>query len=369
VSVFAAAGPSPYWYLTRGTGAVTLLLLTASVVLGIAGSVRFAAPRWPRFAIDTIHRDVSLLVIALLVVHIITSVLDSFAPIRIPDAVIPFVGVYRPLWLGLGALSFDILIALAVTSLLRRRFGFQVWRTVHWLAYVSWPVAILHGLGTGSDSKVWWMLGLTAVCVAAVVVAVLIRIGSAEDESELRRGGLVALTIATPIALAVFTLAGPLQKGWARRAGTPSTLLAKSVPAAARISAPAKRVSAAHGSTSAPTLKTPFEAQLTGTVSQSQAPGGAVVDIAMHLSGGAKGRLRVRLAGTPSNGGGLSMTGSQVDLLASGLLLEGRVTSLEGTQFVARVAGGGSTVELHANLSIDQSSGSVTGTVSGNRTR
>ncbi len=60
----ATLGPSAYWYLTRSTGAVALLLLTVSVVLGILGSIRFsAAPRWPRFAIDALHRDTSLLVI------------------------------------------------------------------------------------------------------------------------------------------------------------------------------------------------------------------------------------------------------------------------------------------------------------------
>ena len=144
----AATGPSVYWYLARGTGAVALVLLTLSVVLGVLGTLRFAvAPRWPRFAIDTLHRDVSLLVIVLLVVHILTSVLDSFAPIKLTDSVIPFVSSYRPLWLGLGALAFDILLALVITSLLRRRFGYHRWRLVHWLAYASWPVAVLHGLG------------------------------------------------------------------------------------------------------------------------------------------------------------------------------------------------------------------------------
>jgi hypothetical protein len=137
VSAFvpAAAGPSAYWFLARGTGTVTLLLLTASVVLGVLGSVRFAAgPNWPRFTIDALHRDISLLVVALLVLHIITSVLDSFAPISLLDAVIPFRASYRPLWLGLGTLSFDVLIALIVTSLLRRRLGYRSWRAIHWLA-------------------------------------------------------------------------------------------------------------------------------------------------------------------------------------------------------------------------------------------
>src|SRR5438128_2555899 len=111
MTVLAALGPSAYWYLSRATGAVALILLTISVVLGILGSVRFAAaPRWPRFAIDAVHRDVSLLVLTVLVIHIATSVLDSFAPVKLADAVIPFVSAYRPLWMGLGAFSFDLLL-------------------------------------------------------------------------------------------------------------------------------------------------------------------------------------------------------------------------------------------------------------------
>ena len=153
LAVGATLGPSAYWYLARGTGAVALVLLTASVVIGILGSVRFAAERWPRFAIDAVHRDVSLLVLAVLVIHIITSVLDGFAPITLLDGVIPFNSPYRPLWLGLGTLSFDLLVAIAVTSVIRRRLGYRAWRAVHWLAYASWPVAVLHGLGTGSDTK------------------------------------------------------------------------------------------------------------------------------------------------------------------------------------------------------------------------
>ena len=79
----ATLGPSAYWYLARATGIVSLVLLTASVLLGVLGPLRFTVPgRWPRFAIDTLHRDVSLLVMAVLVIHIVTSVLDGFAPIN-----------------------------------------------------------------------------------------------------------------------------------------------------------------------------------------------------------------------------------------------------------------------------------------------
>ena len=112
-----AVGPSTYWYLTRSTGAVALLLLTLSVALGVAGVSRFSSPRWPRFVVDSLHRNVSLLALAFLLVHILTAVLDSFAPISLIDAFIPFAGSYRPFWLGLGAVSFDLLLAVTLTSL------------------------------------------------------------------------------------------------------------------------------------------------------------------------------------------------------------------------------------------------------------
>jgi sulfoxide reductase heme-binding subunit YedZ len=127
----AAIGPSAYWYLARATGMVSLVLLTASVVLGVLGPLRVAAPRWPRFTIDTMHRDVSLLVVVLLAFHILTSVLDTFTSISLVNSVIPFTGSYRPLWLGLGALSFDLLLALVVTSIYRRRLGYRAWRAIH----------------------------------------------------------------------------------------------------------------------------------------------------------------------------------------------------------------------------------------------
>jgi methionine sulfoxide reductase heme-binding subunit len=354
----ATIGPSAYWYLARGTGAVALVLLTASVVIGILGSLRFSAGRWPRFAVDTVHRDVSLLVIALLVVHIVTSVLDSFAPVSLTAAVIPFGSSYRPLWLGLGALSFDLLLALAVTSLVRRRLGYRRWRAVHWLAYASWPVAVLHGLGTGSDTKSWWMLSLTAACLAVVGAAVGVRLARAGSAPRWVRTPTVALSVAAPIGLSAFTLLGPLGHGWARRAGTPANLLSKaSVPAT-------RAVATRSGVVPAAQRPKAFSARLAGSVKQTQAPGGAIVDLSMRLRGGARGRLRVRLAGSPIAGGGLSMTGSQVDLITNAIpaVMAGHITQLQGSEFVARVRGGaGPALTLHARLRIDPQTGSVTG--------
>ena len=370
LGVGATLGPSAYWYLARGTGVVALLLLTASVVIGIVGTVRFTAERWPRFAIDAVHRDVSLLVLVVLVIHIVTSVLDGFAPITLLDGVIPFTSPYRPLWLGLGALSFDLLVAIAVTSIVRRRLGYRAWRAIHWAAYASWPVAVLHGLGTGSDVKQWWMLALTVVCIVAVLAAVSTRIAHVSSDHAGLRAPVTALAVITPIGLMIFTLAGPLQGGWAQRAGTPASLLGhSSSPAAASAgsSAPSSRSGGASAPTGASVIGHPFTATVAGDVHESAASGGAVVDLALRVSGQVRGRLRVRIAGTPV-GGGLSMAGSQVDLAAAGVpsVLEGTIGSLRGTEFTARLTDSqGSVVNLHAALHIDNQSNVVTGTLAG----
>lgn len=223
--ILGAAGPSAYWYMTRSTGAVALVLLTLVLVLGVVDVRRFSSPRWPRFVIDSLHRNASLLALAFLAVHIVTSVLDSFAPISLIDAFIPFAGSYRPFWLGLGAVSFDLLLAVIVTSLMRRSLGFASWRAVHWLSYASWPIAMLHGLGTGSDVKATWLLLLSIGCLVAVIAVVLVRIAAGWPENLRLRWTALGATGAFTLGLLIWLPSGPLGKEWARRSGTPTTLL------------------------------------------------------------------------------------------------------------------------------------------------
>jgi sulfoxide reductase heme-binding subunit YedZ len=221
----AAAGPSIYWYLTRSTGAVALVLLTLSIAFGVLDVRRFSTPRWPRFVVDSLHRNLSLLAMVFLLLHILTSVLDSFAPISLVDALVPFGGSYRPFWLGLGAISFDLLLAVTITSLLRKRMGYASWRAIHWLTYASWPIALLHGLGTGSDVKSTWLLALSIACMAVVLGAVLARvIGGWPESLGLRSAALGGAAIFS-LFLLLWLPGGPLGTEWARRSGTPSSLL------------------------------------------------------------------------------------------------------------------------------------------------
>jgi methionine sulfoxide reductase heme-binding subunit len=223
--LLAAAGPSAYWYLTRSTGAVALLLLTFAIVLGVVDVRRLSSPRWPRFVVDSLHRNVSLLAMAFLGLHILTSVLDSFAPISLLDAFVPFVGTYRPFWLGLGAVSFDLLVAVTITSLLRRRMGYASWRAIHWLTYASWPIALLHGFGTGSDVKSTWLLVLSIACLALVLAAVIARVLGGWPGNLGPRSAALGGAAVFSLFLLLWLPGGPLGSEWARRSGTPSSLL------------------------------------------------------------------------------------------------------------------------------------------------
>ena len=165
------------WYTTRGAGAVSEILLTSVVVLGILSALRMQGGGWPRFITTGLHRNLALMTLVFLTLHIITAIVDPFTNLGL-NALIPFASYYRTLWLGLGALSFELLLAIVVTSLLRGWLGQRAWRAIHWLTYAAWPVGIAHGLGTGTDTWSAWMLAITASCIAAVGVALVWRLSA-----------------------------------------------------------------------------------------------------------------------------------------------------------------------------------------------
>jgi methionine sulfoxide reductase heme-binding subunit len=222
-------GPSPLWYTARATGVVALILLTITVALGVAGTARLSSQLLPGVVRSGLHRNVSLLAVAFVVVHVLSSVLDPYAGIKLISAIVPFSSAYRPFWLSLGAIAFDMLLALVLTSLLRSRIPYRAWSVVHWLGYACWPIALWHGLGTGTDSRLSWVLILFGACALVVAGAVGTRLNLAA--SSLNRTAGLAGTAAFVVATIVFVAVGPLQPGWARRAGTPASMLGSAHPA------------------------------------------------------------------------------------------------------------------------------------------
>jgi methionine sulfoxide reductase heme-binding subunit len=224
--VLAASSPA-LWYLTRATGLVSLLLLTGSVVLGIIGANRLSTPRWPRLVTGGLHKNLSMLAVAFLAVHIVTAVTDSFVTITWLNVVVPLTGTYRPVWLGLGAVASDLLIALIVTSIARRHIGYRAWRLVHWAAYACWPVALVHGLGTGTDARQPWAIAVFLGSLALVCGATWWRIrGDLNVPIGHRRAAALAASIGLPVVILGWIAGGPLQPGWAARARTPAPITA-----------------------------------------------------------------------------------------------------------------------------------------------
>jgi predicted ferric reductase len=188
------------WYTSRATGVVSLVLMSLVVIIGLMVNRQGRLPGMPGFAVLALHRYLSLLSITFLAVHIATAVLDTFVNISVAAAVVPFVSAYEPLWLGLGAVAFDLMIAIIITSLLRARLGRLAWKAVHWLAYAAWPVAVVHSVYSSKDMQRGALLGVALACIAAVLVAMVWRFARAL--AEIPRARRVPELMADPDRLA-----------------------------------------------------------------------------------------------------------------------------------------------------------------------
>ncbi len=156
--------PSPLWFFARASGFVSLILLTLTVGLGLALALRWRSPRWPLFISDGLHRYLGTVFFLFLTIHVMTLWLDPFAKFSLADVLVPFRSSYRPLWMGLGICAAELSLALALSVHLRKWIGYRAWRVMHYGTYATFPVALLHGLGSGSDGRTWWGLALYAVC-------------------------------------------------------------------------------------------------------------------------------------------------------------------------------------------------------------
>jgi predicted ferric reductase len=169
---------APLWYLTRSTGVVAFVLLTLSLILGVAATQRALASRaWPRFATQDLHRNLSLLGVVMLIVHILTTLLDSYVRVGWWAIVVPFTSPYRRLSVALGTMAVDLLVIIVTTSLLRTRLPLRVWRVIHWSAYALWPITLLHFLLTGTDAAHRrWGLWFGLMCILPVATASVLRL-------------------------------------------------------------------------------------------------------------------------------------------------------------------------------------------------
>jgi sulfoxide reductase heme-binding subunit YedZ len=166
------------WLTARGAGLANLVLLTATICAGaLAAQIRTPSTR---IVVQYVHRASASLGLGVLILHVATIVADAKAHVGVTGAVVPFTANYRASWVGLGTIAAYLILLVATLGFARGRMaasptGAASWRRVHQVSYAAWPIAIVHGFKSGTDSGVAWVRLLYLACIGAVAVAVFYR--------------------------------------------------------------------------------------------------------------------------------------------------------------------------------------------------
>lgn len=157
--VASLIGPDPkaFWFLSRGSAFVALSLLWLSMALGLLLTNKMAR-FWPGTpAAYTIHEFASLLGLGFALFHVLILLGDRFINYDLAQLLIPFAGSYMPFWVGIGQLGFYSLIIVTFTFYVRRAIGQKTWRVIHYVSFLSYFMALVHGLAAGTDSTLPWV--------------------------------------------------------------------------------------------------------------------------------------------------------------------------------------------------------------------
>lgn len=151
-SLFAMNSTQVWWYVTRASGLTGYFLLWLSMVWGFAIPTGFIRPVLENIFTYDFHEHLSLLGLGFVLVHIAVLLFDKYLPFSVIQLLIPFTDTYRPFWVGLGIISFYLLLLVTFTFYLRQKIGAKAFRTIHVFSLVSYLGTTLHGLFAGTDS-------------------------------------------------------------------------------------------------------------------------------------------------------------------------------------------------------------------------
>lgn len=285
------------WYIARAGGVVAYVLLSTVVAIGLSMTGKKSMKRWPRFALEDVHRFGGILVGTFVVIHIVSVAIDSYLPFSLVSLAVPLVAKYRPIWTGLGIVAAELLLALAFTNHYRNRgLSYGFWRKAHYVNFVVWTAATLHGLGSGTDRNTPWLLAIYSIAVgtvsALIVWRVLRRMSPVVGMRRLAPVGAAAGAIGLVIVLA----AGPLQfqpKPW----------------------------NAAQ-----------FHDRLTGKILTDNGVTRGIISMSGNGTGSQRVLVRADLLVTPQQ---VTSTVFQMEYLPSGTICRGTVTSVHSTSFEA----------------------------------
>lgn len=297
------------WYAARAAGVAAYLILTVVVTLGMTMASRRQLKRWPKFALEDVHRFGGLLVGSFVTIHVVTIALDAYLPFSIASILVPFVAGYRTLYTALGIVAAELLLALAITNRYRDRLPYRFWRRAHYLNFAVWGAATVHGLGSGTDRSTPWLLALFTASVALVLGAGVWRATRA-------RPAVAWLVAVAGVGAVVLAATGPLRF-------SPKPWNASS-----------------------------FEAPITGQVVQNVGSTRGLVSAAATADGRQRALLRADLLLEPSR---LDATSFQLEFLPSGMLCTGTVTKVQSFGFDARCrAQDGTRRFVHASWTLSE---------------
>jgi DMSO/TMAO reductase YedYZ heme-binding membrane subunit len=343
------------WDTARAGGFVAYILLTLAVAAGLVLRNRWQTERWPRLVTNELHGYLSLLALLFIAVHVLAVLVDPFTRFGLAEVLVPFASHYRPIWMGLGVVALYLLLAVWVSSRLRTRIGYRLWRSIHLLAYGVYGAATVHGLGTGTDTQSVWAPIVYASSLLLVGALAGRRLLVPAARGDRRRPVLASLGGIAVVLVAVWAAGNPLAAQWGARAGgsTGRADVRAPVPSAARVRSGE--------------VATPFRALFSGqvTVQPVDEAGRVAIRIDGALRGGTRDHLEIDLRGVPLQSGGVAMEQSRVRLGAETALYQGEIVALRGPQLVAALRSDKQRIRLAITLSLPGdglASGSVRGT-------
>jgi methionine sulfoxide reductase heme-binding subunit len=311
------------WYAARAGGIVAYVLLSLNVTVGVLMTGKKSFTRWPRFALEDVHRYTGILTGTFVVLHIVAVAIDAYLPFSIASLAIPLLASYRPIWTGLGIAAAELLLALAVTNHYRNtKLPYATWRKVHYVNFVVWTAATFHAVGTGTDRSTPWMLAIMAVAVGVVCGSVAWRVLRRRERAAWTRTVAPSVAGVASIALVVGLGSGPLHfqpKPW----------------------------NAAN-----------FQDALTGQILDDMGVTRGIVSMAGNGTGSQNVLVRADLLVTPNK---LASTTFQMEYLPSGSLCTGTVSNVHSSSFDATCTmPDGSTRSINAHWTVPGSDGSIT---------
>jgi predicted ferric reductase len=202
------------WDVARAGGFTAFVLLTLSVAIGLALTLHLQSPRWPRIINSELHNFLTLLALIFTGIHILAVWVDPFTRFGWNEVFIPFVSYYRPLWMALGIIAFYIGIAIGISTWLRPRIGYKLWRNLHMLTLLLFVLVVVHGIATGSDTRTEWGAAIYAFSVLLIGTLLIIRLMKPATKQS-RTHPVLAVAVVVIVAVATFLcVLGPFQSGW-----------------------------------------------------------------------------------------------------------------------------------------------------------